>query len=172
MLQSSHRKEGTVQWEFKNCTGLTSIDISSSITSVRMYAFENCTGLKEVSLPKSNCSIGTCVFKNCTNLTSVIIQGNIKDCESASIHDEDGNAWDRSSTNSVFYNAGTDAESLTVTFTEGVTYVPAYLFATYGSTSDGVYCRVSKVVLSDTVETVGEYAFYNCHILTEIQKKQ
>ena len=144
-------------------------DVLYTVKGIGEKAFENKTMLKEVIIPKKVSTIGPCAFKNCTNLTSVIIQGNIKDCESASIHDESGNAWDRSSTNSVFYNAGTDAESLTVTFTEGVTYVPAYLFATYGSTSDGVYCRVSKVVLSDTVKTVGEYAFYNCHNLTEIQ---
>ena len=58
---------------FKNCTGLTSITIPESVTSIGAFAFENCTGLTSITIPESVTSIGDYAFYKCTGLTGVIM---------------------------------------------------------------------------------------------------
>merc|ERR1711865_346774 len=59
-------------------TGLTSVKIPNSVTSISDYAFEGCTGLTSVSIPTSVKSIGDYAFLGCTGLTSVTIPTSVK----------------------------------------------------------------------------------------------
>ena len=52
---------------FSGCTGLTSIDIPISLTTIGQYAFFE-TGLTSVTIPASVKEIGAWAFKNCTQL--------------------------------------------------------------------------------------------------------
>ena len=54
---------------FLNCTGLTSLTISNSLSSVGDSAFVGCTGLESVTIPGG--VIGKFMFHNCTGLTSI-----------------------------------------------------------------------------------------------------
>ena len=56
---------------FKDCTGLTSVTIGSSVTSISDTAFYNCTGLTSITIPNGVTSIGDRAFYNCTGLTKV-----------------------------------------------------------------------------------------------------
>lgn len=56
---------------FEGCSGLTSIFIPNSVTSIGRRAFYGCSGLTSVSIPNSLTSIGESVFYNCKGLTSV-----------------------------------------------------------------------------------------------------
>jgi len=47
---------------FINCTGLTSIIIPSSVTSIGMSTFWNCSGLTSITIPASVTSIGSYAF--------------------------------------------------------------------------------------------------------------
>ncbi len=62
---------------FYNCSGLTSITIPNSVTSVGRYAFEYCTGFTSVVIPDSVTSIGAYAFEYCTSLTSVTIPDSV-----------------------------------------------------------------------------------------------
>ncbi|WP_177216041.1 leucine-rich repeat domain-containing protein [Prevotella sp. tf2-5] len=55
---------------FGRCTGLTSINIPSSVTSIGCYAFYN-TNLTSIEIPASVTSIDYEAFSGCTGLTSV-----------------------------------------------------------------------------------------------------
>jgi len=57
---------------FEGCTGLTSINIPNSVTSIGS-AFMGCTGLISINIPKSVKSIGSHCFDGCTNLASVLL---------------------------------------------------------------------------------------------------
>ena len=62
---------------FDYCGNLTSITIPESVTSIGSYAFQS-TGLKSVSLPNSITSIDVGLFANCNNLFSIKLSDNIK----------------------------------------------------------------------------------------------
>ena len=58
------------RWVFKNCSGITSVTLSSSCTSIGWSAFEECTGLTSINL--SGCTtIGDWAFRKCTALTDI-----------------------------------------------------------------------------------------------------
>ena len=57
---------------FKN-TGLKSITIPESVTSIDLYAFSGCTGLTSITIPEGVTYIGICAFEGCTGLTSITI---------------------------------------------------------------------------------------------------
>ncbi len=58
---------------FKNCSGLSSIVIPSSVGSIGFRAFSYCTGLSSVVVPSAVSFIGSYAFNNCTSMTSVNI---------------------------------------------------------------------------------------------------
>ena len=62
---------------FKGCSGLTSVNIPSSVTSLGSGCFEGCSGLTSVSIPSSVTSLGRSCFWNCSGLTSVSIPSSV-----------------------------------------------------------------------------------------------
>lgn len=64
---------GIGNYAFYGCTGLTSVAIPASVTSIAKGTFRNCTGLASVSIPASVTSIGDDAFRDCTSLTSFTI---------------------------------------------------------------------------------------------------
>ena len=57
---------------------------------------------------------------------------------------------------------------MTVTFGNTVKCIPAYLFATRQDEKSEVYANVKNVIIGANVQTIGEYAFYNCYNLTKV----
>jgi len=62
---------------FDTCSGLTSVTIPNSVTSIGNYAFKGCTGLTFVTIPNSVTSIVNYVFQDCSGLSSILFQGQI-----------------------------------------------------------------------------------------------
>ena len=59
------------------CTGLTSITIPNSVTTIGRSAFEGCTGLASISIPNSVTTIGFSAFRDCTGLASISIPNSV-----------------------------------------------------------------------------------------------
>ena len=62
---------------FSNCSGLTSVTIGNSVTSIGSDAFSGCSGLTSVTIPNSVTSIGEHAFSWCSGLTSVTIPNSV-----------------------------------------------------------------------------------------------
>lgn len=58
---------------FKECTGLTSIDIPNTVTSIGYASFYKCNGLTSVTIPNSVTTISEWAFASCSSLTMVTL---------------------------------------------------------------------------------------------------
>ncbi len=105
-------KEGTIEigdYAFSYCTGLVSIIIPNSVTSIGYAAFQGCsslnsvtmsngitriedgtflecTGLTNVTIPESVTSIGSCAFQGCTGMSSITIPKGVKRIENSAFN--------------------------------------------------------------------------------------
>ena len=61
----------------EGCTGLTSITIPNSVTSIGAQAFSDCSGLTSIAIPNSVSSIGDMAFYGCDNIKNKIIVNNL-----------------------------------------------------------------------------------------------
>ena len=140
-------------YAFAYCTGLTSITIGSGVTSIGSYAFGECTGLTCVTIPDNVTSIGFAAFGNCTGLASVTIGNSV-----ALIGD------------AAFGNCTTLQKIIVSEKNPNYTVLDDVLFnkdkttlVVYPSGKSGDVYSVTNSVTS-----IGNYAFYNCTKLTSI----
>ena len=113
---------------FDQCSGLTSVDIPNSVTSIGDCAFEGCSGLTSITIPNSVTSIGYDAFSGCRGLTSVTIPNSVT---------------------SIGQDAFSYCSGLTsVTIGNSVTSIGDYAFR-YCSKLEDVYCYTEKVPSTD-----------------------
>ena len=62
---------------FVGCSGLTSLTIPSSVTWIRDYAFAGCSGLTSLTIPSGVTSIGKSAFEGCSGLTSLTLPSSV-----------------------------------------------------------------------------------------------
>lgn len=169
---------------FYNCSDLTSIILSDSVTYISSYAFYNCSGLTGISIPNNVTGIGEKAFDGCsgiiqnangisyvdkwiigcdTSVTSVSLRPNIKGIG-----------------NRAFYNC---SELTSITIPDSVTSIGVFAFnGCSGLTSITIPGSVTNigvgafqgcsglksVTIPDSVTSIGGFAFYDCSGLTSI----
>lgn len=70
----------TISCKYRPCTGLTSITIPNSVTSLGDHCFRGCWGLTNIKMKSSTPpSAGSEVFGYCTNLTTVYVPKGAKE---------------------------------------------------------------------------------------------
>lgn len=62
---------------FRDCPGLTGVNISGSVSVIGSHAFDGCTGLAHIDIPESVVEIGDSAFLACTGLTDLTIPVNV-----------------------------------------------------------------------------------------------
>ena len=62
---------------FASCSGLTSVIIPNSVTSIGSYSFSGCIGLTSITIPNSVTSIGSYAFSGCSGLISITIPSSV-----------------------------------------------------------------------------------------------
>ena len=64
---------------FRDCTGIQSIILPSTVSSIGGYSFDGCVGLKSIVLPDRLSEIGAYAFRKCKALVSINIPSNVTD---------------------------------------------------------------------------------------------
>ena len=63
---------------FANLSGLESVDIPQTVTTIGESAFKNCTALQTLNLPSCITTIAKATFYGCTGLTSITLPPNLE----------------------------------------------------------------------------------------------
>ena len=169
---------------FEDCNALESVIISENFTILESQAFANCSNLREVKLPESLNYIGYKAFSNCSSLESIVIPQNVSsirenaflNCVSlASIEIKNNDEYDLYIYDNSFEGCDNIANAIipitvlrriprdnlkNVKITSG-NYIDFELFKNHNS--------LERVELSESITSVGSYAFYNCKNLKSIK---
>ena len=125
---------------FYGCSGLTSLTLPSSVTSIGGGAFEGCSGLTSLTIPSSVTSIGSGAFIGCSGLTSLTIPSGVT---------------------SIGEDTFAGCSGLTsLTIPSGVTWIGWYAFRGCSG--------LTSLTLPSSVTEIGKSAFQDCSGLTSI----
>ena len=153
----------SIECAFSGCTGLTSITIPDSVTSIGNYTFQNCTSLTSITIPDSVTSIGDFAFSNCDSLTSVTIPDGVTSIGMFAFSGCTGltSIIIPDSVTSIGGSAFEYCTGLTsVTIGKGVTNIGESAFD--GCTS------LNSIIIPNGVTSIGNSAFQGCTSLTSI----
>ena len=127
-------------YAFYGCSGLTSLTIPSSVTSIGNEAFHGCSGLTSLVIPSGVTSIGDEAFHGCSGLTSLTIPSSV-----TSIGDE------------AFYGC---SGLISLTIPSSVTRIGWSAFEGCSG--------LTSLTIPSSVTSIGNYAFEGCSGLTSI----
>ena len=148
---------------FDGCRNLTSVTIGNSVTNISSEAFYYCSSLTSIIIPDSVTSIGSYAFYYCSSLTSIIIPDSVTSIGSYAFYNCRNltSVTIGDSVASIGNQAFRGCSSLTsVTIGNSVTSIGDYIFTN---------CRnLTSVTIPDSVTSIGNGAFSDCSGLTSI----
>ncbi len=152
---------------FSGCSGITVLRLPASLLYIGEEAFYNCTSLTYLNLPGNVKAIGHVAFSGCTNLTeisfpnSLISVGGGGSSYNSGISVFSGTQWYTDQPDGVVYAGpvaigykGSLPADKTVIVKEGTKAIAGY----------GVGKYAEKVILPNSVTTLGMYAFYDSYL--------
>ena len=148
---------------FYDCSGLTSLTIPSSVTSIGSRAFKGCSGLTSLTIPSSVTKIGYYAFKGCSGLTSLTIPSSVISISDYAFSGCSGltNLTIPSSVISIGRGVFSNCSGLTsLTIPSGVTSIGYHAFEGCSG--------LTSLTIPSSVTSIGESAFYGCSGLTSL----
>ena len=125
---------------FKECGGLKSVTIPSSVTSLGSGCFSNCSGLTSLTIPSSVTSLGNSCFSGCFGLTSLTIPSSV------------------TSLGDYCFSSCSGLTSLTIP--SSVTSLGSYCFSDCSG--------LTSITIPSSVTSLGSWCFWSCSGLTSI----
>jgi len=158
---------------FEGHTGLTSVEIPGSVTSIGAYAFYNCTGLTSLSFEDvgNSLSIGSYAFQNCTKLIEVVFPNGLK-----SLTDQSFNGC-KSLTKIEIGSGTTNITADAFAGCNALDYIDVSSENTIFYSENNCLIRISSKgllvgsnlsVIPNDIKAIGNYAFSGRKSLTEI----
>ena len=148
---------------FYGCSGLTSLTIPSSVTSIGNKAFYGCSGLTSLTIPSSVTSIGNKAFHGCCGLTSLVIPSGVTSIGDEAFYGCSGltNLTIPSSVTRIGWSAFEGCSGLTsLTIPSSVTMISGEAFSGCSG--------LTSLVIPSSVTSIGESAFSGCSGLTSL----
>ena len=142
------------RFAFYGCSELEGIELPESIQTIGEMAFAMCRSIKSIIIPSNVTVLGNQVFESCTSLEAIHV-----DAGNSVYKSEEGVLMDKGGTTIMVYpSAKTDIEYI---FPESVTHISDSAFR-YNT-------NIEKVVLSNSLLEIGNYAFAGCSKLDNIK---
>ena len=179
-----------VDFAFRDCVGLTQLEIPNSVMTIGQYAFCGCSGFTgKLIIPSNVTSIGKCSFERCSGFTGIELPSSITNIEEGVFEDCSSLKGILTIPNSItsigkFAFSGCQKLSGTLTIPSSVTTIGRDAFHACGFTSLvipksitnielGVFSYCSRLtgtlIIPNSVTTIGQYAFDGCSGLTGIE---
>ena len=147
---------------FAGCTGLTSVKIPNSVTEIGYRAFSGCTGLTSIEIPNSVTSIGGRAFSGCNSLTTVEIPNSVTSIESCAFSDCTGirELIIKDGEKKLTLNGGTAFQNCYIS--------TLYLGRTVNSLSGFNESSLESLTIGNLVKSIEDYTFSGCSSLTSV----
>jgi len=139
-------------YSFCGCESLDEITIPDSVTAIGEFAFCACTRLTEINLPDSILEIGINPFAGCKKLKKVLISTNHPLLEV-----RNGSLLGKQDNRLISFPCSIRVEEYSVP--EGTETIGDYAFSE---------CRIERIILPDTVTTIGNSVFCDVYGLTSV----
>ena len=133
-------KKAITSCAFSTCSGLTSIKLPDTLTTVGANAFFKCTGLTSLAFPESLTTIGKCAFFGCVGVRTLTLPNSLITVAEDAFHDCTG--------------------LTSLTFPESLTIIGKRAFFDCSG--------VPTLTLPNSLTTVAEDAFRGCTGLTSL----
>lgn len=160
------------EYAFYGCTNITSLRFNGTgLKIIGDYAFSDCYSLINLAIPQGVETVGTYAFYDCDGLTNLTIPGGIATIKKSAFSslnslkeltisgEYDTRGW-------LSYNDILDCVTFTGTF---VHPAARYEYSDGGYGYEGLPGRsAKKVVITDTVTEIGEYAFESRDSIEEV----
>ena len=149
---------------FRNCSGLTSIEIPNSVTSIGKSAFNGCKGLTSVTIGNSVTSIGYRAFYDCKSLTSIEIPNSVTSIGESAFNGCSG------LTSIEIPNSVTSIGDYAFAYCSGLTSIEIPNSVTsIGGSAFNKCSDLTSIKIPNSVTSIGDYAFAYCSSLTSIE---
>ena len=146
---------------FRDCSGITSIVIPNSITTVGASAFYNCSSITSIIVPSSVTSIGDNAFYNCSSVTNFTIPSSITNIGSSAFYN-----CSRITNFTIPVNVSSIGDNTFYNCSSVTNFTIPSNITSIGNSAFYNCSSVTNFTIPSSITSIGSSAFYNCSRIT------